>query len=51
MLSSGERRTWSANGIAYGLREDLYSLHERAADYIHEHVLAMQGRVSRAGSS
>jgi len=42
MLSSGERQDWSANGIAYGLREDLYSLHERAAGYIHEHVLALQ---------
>ena len=51
MLGSGERQAWSANGIAYGLREDLYSLHERAADYIHAQVLAMQGRVSGAGSS
>ena len=42
MLGSGERQAWSANGIAYGLREDLYSLHERAADYIHDHVLALQ---------
>jgi len=42
MLSSGERQDWSDNGIAYGLREDLYSLHERAAGYIHEHVLALQ---------
>ena len=51
MLSSGERPAWSANGIAYGRREDLYSLHERAADYIHEHVLAMQDMTSSAGST
>ena len=42
MLGAEQRETWSANGIAYGCREDLYSLHERAADYIHEHVLLMQ---------
>lgn len=42
MLCSEQREAWSANGIAYGRREDLYSLHERAADYIHNHVLAMQ---------
>lgn len=42
MLCSGERQAWSANGIAYGQLQDLYSLHERAADYIHEHVQAMQ---------
>jgi len=42
MLCSGERQAWSANGIAYGRLQDLYSLHERAADYIHEQVQAMQ---------
>jgi UDP-glucose:(heptosyl)LPS alpha-1,3-glucosyltransferase len=36
MLCSDQRETWSANGIAYGRQEDLYSLHERAAEYIHE---------------
>lgn len=51
MLCSGQRAAWSANGIAYGHREDLYSLHERAADYIHEHVLAMQDMASSAGST
>jgi len=42
MLCSGERRAWSDNGIAYGRQQDLYSLHERAAGYIHEYVLARQ---------
>ena len=38
MLGAEQRETWSLNGIAYGRQEDLYSLHERAADYIHEYV-------------
>ena len=38
MLCSEQHETWAANGIAYGRREDLYSLHEKAAEYIHEHV-------------
>ena len=42
MLRSGERDTWSSNGIAYGHAEDLYSLHERAAAYIHQRVLEKQ---------
>jgi UDP-glucose:(heptosyl)LPS alpha-1,3-glucosyltransferase len=42
MLRSGERDTWSSNGIAYGRAEDLYSLHERAAEYIHQRVLKKQ---------
>jgi len=42
MLRSGERDTWSNNGIAYGRAEDLYSLHERAAAYIHQRVLKKQ---------
>jgi UDP-glucose:(heptosyl)LPS alpha-1,3-glucosyltransferase len=41
MLCSGQREAWSVNGIAYGQREDLYSLHEKAAGYIHEQVLAL----------
>jgi UDP-glucose:(heptosyl)LPS alpha-1,3-glucosyltransferase len=45
MLCSEQRETWSTNGIAYGRSEDLYSLHEKAAEYIHEHVLAMQHQV------
>ena len=51
MLGSGERQTWSANGIAYGRREDLYSLHERAAEHIHQYVLAQMQQVSCDGSS
>jgi UDP-glucose:(heptosyl)LPS alpha-1,3-glucosyltransferase len=42
MLRSGERDTWSSNGIAYGHAENLYSLHERAAAYIHQRVLEKQ---------
>jgi UDP-glucose:(heptosyl)LPS alpha-1,3-glucosyltransferase len=42
MLCSGERDSWSGNGIAYGRCEDLYSLHERAAEYIHQQVLEKQ---------
>ena len=42
MLCSGERDSWSSNGIAYGSAEDLYSLHERAAAYIHQRVLEKQ---------
>jgi len=34
MLASTERATWSANGVAYAAREDLYSCHERAVDLI-----------------
>jgi UDP-glucose:(heptosyl)LPS alpha-1,3-glucosyltransferase len=39
MLYSDERQSWSDNGIAYSRSEDLYSLHERAAGYIHQRVL------------
>jgi UDP-glucose:(heptosyl)LPS alpha-1,3-glucosyltransferase len=42
MLCSGERDSWSSNGIAYGCSEDLYSLHKRAAEYIHQRVLGKQ---------
>ena len=42
MLCSGERDRWSENGITYGRCEDLYSLHERAAEYIHQRVLEKQ---------
>ena len=42
MLRSGKWDTWSSNGIAYGHAEDLYSLHERAAAYIHQRVLKKQ---------
>jgi UDP-glucose:(heptosyl)LPS alpha-1,3-glucosyltransferase len=38
MLCSAERDNWSVNGIAYGCSEDLYSLHQRAAAYIHQCV-------------
>src|ERR1043166_1296337 len=34
MLVSPQRETWSANGVAYAAREDLYSCHERAAELI-----------------
>lgn len=34
MVSSLERETWSANGVAYAAREDLYSCHERAVELI-----------------
>ena len=51
MLCSEQRETWSANGIAYGQQQDLYSLHEKAADYIHEQVLAQQCLASSAGST
>ena len=42
MLTSGMRDEWSSNGIRYGQTQDLYSLHEKAANIIHEHVLANQ---------
>jgi len=42
MLESDERGAWSRNGIEYGRTQDLYSLHQRAAEYIHKHVLAMR---------
>jgi len=42
MLCSGEQDSWSSNGIAYGSAKDLYSLHERAAAYIHQRVLEKQ---------
>jgi UDP-glucose:(heptosyl)LPS alpha-1,3-glucosyltransferase len=40
MLCSDMRDEWSGNGIRYGQTRDLYSLHEKAAAIIHEHVLA-----------
>ena len=51
MLCSDEREAWSVNGIAYGRSEDLYSLHERAAEYIHQYVLARRQQLSDTGSS
>jgi hypothetical protein len=33
---------WSANGIRYSQTQDLYSLHEKAANIIHDRVLAHQ---------
>ena len=42
MLTSGLRDEWSGNGIRYGQTQDLYSLHEKAANIIHEYVLAKQ---------
>lgn len=42
MLCSGMRDAWSANGIRYGQTRDLYSLHEKAAQIIHEVVIAGQ---------
>ena len=42
MLCSDARQAWSDNGIAYGRSEDLYSLHARAASYIHQRVLEKQ---------
>jgi len=51
MLRAEQRKAWSANGIAYGQQEDLYSLHEKAAEYIHEQVLAQQYMASSAGST
>ncbi len=38
MLVSDERTSWSANGIAYAAREDLYRCHERAAELIEKIV-------------
>ena len=34
MLASSECATWSANGVAYAAREDLYSCHTRAVELI-----------------
>jgi UDP-glucose:(heptosyl)LPS alpha-1,3-glucosyltransferase len=34
MLSSPQRAKWSGNGVSYAAREDLYSCHERAAEWI-----------------
>ena len=42
MLTSAMRDEWSSNGIRYGHTRDLYSLHEKAANIIHEYVLADQ---------
>ena len=42
MLCSGMWDAWSANGIRYGQTQDLYSLHEKAAEIIHETVIAGQ---------
>ncbi len=38
MLVSGEQARWSANGLEYAAREDLYSCHERATDLIEQIV-------------
>jgi UDP-glucose:(heptosyl)LPS alpha-1,3-glucosyltransferase len=45
MLTSGMRDEWSANGIRYGQTQDLYGLHEKAANIIHDYVLAGTGSV------
>jgi UDP-glucose:(heptosyl)LPS alpha-1,3-glucosyltransferase len=42
MLTSGMQDEWSANGIRYSQIQDLYSLHEKAANIIHDRVLAHQ---------
>jgi len=34
MLDSQERASWSANGVSYAGREDLYSCHQRAVEVI-----------------
>jgi UDP-glucose:(heptosyl)LPS alpha-1,3-glucosyltransferase len=39
MLISNERASWSANGVSYAAREDLYSCHQRAVEVI-ESVIA-----------
>jgi len=36
-LQSEEREQWQRNGLAYAESEDLYSLHEKAADIIEQH--------------
>jgi UDP-glucose:(heptosyl)LPS alpha-1,3-glucosyltransferase len=41
MLTSPERSAWSANGVNYAAREDLYSCHERAVEWI-EKLLAQK---------
>ncbi len=38
MLASPKSAQWSANGLAYAAKEDLYSCHERAADIIEETI-------------
>ena len=38
MCELTERQRWSANGIRYGKTEDLYSMPERAADFIERHA-------------
>jgi UDP-glucose:(heptosyl)LPS alpha-1,3-glucosyltransferase len=45
MLTSGLRDEWSANGIRYGQTQDLYGLHEKAANIIHDYVHAGTGSV------
>ncbi len=40
MLQSDERDAWRANGISYGVTEDLYSMPELAADIIIQQVAA-----------
>ena len=42
MLTSGMQDEWSANGIRYSQTQDLYSLNEKAANIIHDRVLAHQ---------
>ncbi len=34
MLTASERTQWSANGVAYAAREDLYSCHARAVELV-----------------
>ena len=40
MLASPLRREWSANGVAYAAREDLYSCHQQATEIIERLISA-----------
>jgi len=49
MLRSDDRERWSANGVAYAAREDLYSCHTRAVERI-EQAVEKKLRVGRVES-
>lgn len=40
LADDAARRRWRANGLAFADRADIYSLHERAADFILQHCAA-----------
>jgi UDP-glucose:(heptosyl)LPS alpha-1,3-glucosyltransferase len=43
MLTSSQRSEWSTNGVSYAAREDLYSCHDRAVEWIEKLLAARRG--------